>query len=65
MAERETRLLNVNQTAEYLSISPKTIRNGLGPKAKDPFPIPSKKIGKRRLFDKRDLDCYIDSMPHE
>ena len=57
------RLLNVEQTAQYLSISPKTIRNRLGPRAPDPFPVKPKKIGKRVLFDIRDLDRYIDALP--
>jgi len=56
------RLLNVEQTAQYLSISPKTIRNRLGPRALDPFPVKPKKIGKRVLFDIRDLDHYIDAL---
>ena len=57
------RLLNVEQTAQYLLISPKTIRNRLGPRAPDPFPVKPKKIGKRVLFDIRDLDRYIDALP--
>ena len=59
------RLLNVEETANYLSIAPKTIRNRLGPKALDPFPVKPKRIGKRVLFDRRDLDRYIDELAHE
>ena len=59
------RLLNVEQAAVYLSISPKTIRNGIGPKAPDPFPVKPKRAGKRVLFDIKDLDAYIDSMTGE
>jgi predicted DNA-binding transcriptional regulator AlpA len=59
------RLLNVEETANYLSIAPKTIRNRLGPKAPDPFPVKPKRIGKRVLFDRRDLDRYIDELAHE
>lgn len=59
------RLLSVEETARYLSLAPKTIRNRLGPKAPDPFPVKPKRIGKRVLFDKKDLDRYIDQLPHE
>jgi hypothetical protein len=59
------RLLSVDQAAAYLSISPKTIRNGLGPKAPDPFPVKPKRAGKRVLFDIKDLDAFVDSMTRE
>ena len=59
---RWPRLLDIQQTAEYLSIAPKTIRNGLGPKAVKPFPIKPKRFGKRVLFDKKDLDHYVDTL---
>ena len=59
------RLLSVEQAAGYLGVSPKTIRNRLGPKAPDPFPVKAKRIGRRVLFDVRDLDSYIDSLSYE
>jgi predicted DNA-binding transcriptional regulator AlpA len=58
------RLLNIEQTARYLGIAPKTIRNRLGPKAPDPFPVKPKKLGGRVLFDIRDLDQFIDDLEH-
>ena len=58
----EPRLLSIEETAKYLSISPKTIRNRLGPKAPEPFPVKPKKFGKRVLFDIRDLDRFIDAL---
>ena len=61
---RWPRLLGIDQAAEYLSISPKTIRNCLGPKAPQPFPVKPKRYGKRILFDRKDLDSYVDSIPH-
>jgi hypothetical protein len=57
------RLLDVELAAEYLSISPKTIRNGLSKNAVKPFPVRPKKYGKRVLFDISDLDAYVDSLP--
>ena len=59
------RLLGVEDTAKYLGISPKTLRNRLGPKAKNPFPVQPKKLGKRVLFDVKALDAFVDSLdPH-
>jgi predicted DNA-binding transcriptional regulator AlpA len=57
------RLLNVDETAKYLGIAPKTLRNRLGPRAEYPFPVKPKRIGKKVLFDLKALDEFIDSMP--
>ena len=57
------RLLSIEDAAWYLGISAKTIRNALCRNAKDPFPVKPKRHGKRILFDIKDLDAYIDSMP--
>jgi predicted DNA-binding transcriptional regulator AlpA len=62
MKQIQPRLLDIEQTALYLSISAKTIRNRVGPRAVKPFPIKPKRIGARVLFDKKDLDNYIDSL---
>ena len=59
------KLLGIDQAAEYLSISPKTIRNGLGRKSPCPFPVKHKKFGRRILFDRDDLDAYANSLGHE
>ena len=61
-AKIQPRLLDINETARYLSLAPKTIRNRLGPKAPDPFPVQAKRVGRKVLFDRRDLDRYIDSL---
>lgn len=60
--EIKPRLIDVDQAARYLGISPKTIRNRIGPKAEKPFPIKPRRIGRRVLFDIRQLDAYIDSL---
>jgi len=57
------RLLGIDQTATYLGIAAKTIRNRIGLKAKNPFPVKPKRIGGRVLFDKKDLDRFVDSLP--
>jgi hypothetical protein len=59
---RWPRLMSVEDAAEYLSIAPKTIRNGLSRDAVKPFPVKPKHYGKRVLFDKLDLDAYVDSL---
>jgi len=56
------RLLGIDDTALYLGIAPKTLRNRLGPRAEHPFPVKPKRIGKRVLFDIKDLDAYVDSL---
>ncbi len=63
--EIKPRLLNVEAAASYMGISPKTLRNRLGPKAANPFPVKPKKIGKRVLFDIRQLDAFIESIKTE
>ena len=56
------RLLPVEEAASYLGISPKTIRNGLGPKASKPFPVKPVRYGGKVLFRREDLDRFIDEM---
>ena len=63
LKNRWGRLLSIEDTAAYLGISPKTIRNGLGPRARTPFPVACKRIGRRVVFDKKDLDAFADSLP--
>ena len=56
------RLLSVEETADYLGISPRTIYNQVAPKAKKRFPVTPKRIGKLVKFDKNDLDQYIETL---
>ncbi len=56
------RLLSVEEVAQYLGLSPRTIYNQIAPKSKRPFPIKAKRIGKLVKFDVRDLDNYIDTL---
>jgi excisionase family DNA binding protein len=58
---RWPRLLCIDDAGEYLNISPKTIRNRLSDK-NNPFPVRPKRFGKRVLFDRKDLDRYVDKM---
>jgi predicted DNA-binding transcriptional regulator AlpA len=61
--EVKPRMLSVDQTAQYIGLASKTIRNRIGPKAKIPFPVKAKRIGGRVLFDVKDLDTYLDRLP--
>ena len=56
------RLLNVQEAAAYLGVSPKTIYNQSGPRSKKQFPVKAKRVGKLVKFDIRDLDAYIDNL---
>lgn len=56
------RLLSVKETAFLLGISPRTIYNQVGRRAKNCFPIKPKRIGRLVKFDLRDIVAYIDSI---
>lgn len=56
------RLLPVDEAAAYLGISPKTLRNGLGPRAAKPFPVRPVRVAGRVLFRLTDLDRFVDSL---
>ncbi len=59
----EPRLMSIEETAKYLGISKSWLYSRVAPSSADPFPVKSKKIGNRRLFDRKDLDEYIDELP--
>ena len=56
------RLLDVESAARFLGIAPKTLRNRLGPRAPDPFPVKAKRIGRKVLFDRKDLEKFVDAL---
>lgn len=62
MSNLSKRLFTVEQAAEYLSLSPRTIYNGIAPKSKIPFRVKPVRIGKAVRFDIRDLDAFCDSL---
>ena len=57
-----SRLMSVEEAAEYLDLSPRTLYNRIAPKAKNPFPVRPKRIGKLVKFDRIQLDQWIDSL---
>ena len=58
-------LLTVEETAKRLGLAPQTIYNGIARRAKDKFPIRVKRYGKKPLFDNRDVEAFINSLPYE
>ncbi len=54
--DEESRLLTVRETCKYLRISPPTLYRML--ERHELIPV---KIGKHTLFEKKDLDRYIDA----
>ena len=56
------RLLSVEETAQYLGLSPRTIYNQIGRKAKKRFPVKPKRVGKLVKFDLQELEKYVDSL---
>ncbi|MDD2901550.1 MAG: helix-turn-helix domain-containing protein [Syntrophales bacterium] len=56
------RLLPIPEAADYLGISPRTIRNELSRKT---FPVRAVRHGGKVLFRRQDLDAYIESLGAE
>ncbi|WP_233252528.1 helix-turn-helix domain-containing protein [Maritimibacter sp. 55A14] len=50
------RLMPAPAAAHYLGVGVTTLRG---------LPIPRRKLGAKRLYDKRDLDAYADDLPVE
>jgi predicted DNA-binding transcriptional regulator AlpA len=53
------RMMNFNELAEYIGLRPQTIRNKF---YAGEFPIPAKKILSKVLWDKKDVDKYLDKL---
>lgn len=56
--DTERRLLNYERAAAYLGISVRAMKNLGGPNGT----IPRVELGHRKLFDKADLDDYIERL---
>jgi predicted DNA-binding transcriptional regulator AlpA len=57
----QKRLLSIEETAAILGISPRTIYNGVAPRAKRPFPIKPKRVGRLVKFRIEDIEAYIEA----
>jgi predicted DNA-binding transcriptional regulator AlpA len=53
------RMLNFEELAEYIGLRPQTIKNKF---YAGEFPIPAKKIFSKVLWDKKDVDKYLDKL---
>jgi len=53
------RMLNFQELAEYIGLSPQTIKNRY---YSGEFPIPAKKIFSKVLWDIKDVDKYLDKL---
>ncbi len=63
MQEVKPRALSVKDAAEYMGLAPKTLRNRLGPRAKDPFPVKPRYFGSKPLFLREELDAFLEGLP--
>ena len=55
------RMLTFNELGHYIGLSPQTIKNKF---YAGKFPIPAKKIFSKILWDKIDVDKYLDKLPN-
>lgn len=56
------RLLSLEETAEYLGLSVRTLYNRSGRRSKHPLPFPVKRIGKLVKVDIQELEKYVESI---
>jgi excisionase family DNA binding protein len=54
------KLLSIRELAEYLGMSPMTIRAKI---KKDEFPFKAKRLGRLLKFDIQEVDDYINNLP--
>ena len=53
------RMFTFEEVAHYIGLSPQTVRNKFYAGA---FPIPAKKIFSKVLWDKKDVDKFLDKL---
>ena len=58
--KNQKRMMNFEELAEYIGLRPQTIRNKF---YAGEFPIPAKKIFSKVLWDKKDVDHYLNKLP--
>jgi excisionase family DNA binding protein len=56
----EKRLLTVKELAHYIGLAPQTIKNRF---YAGMFPIPAVRIGRKLLWDRHDVDKYLNKLP--
>jgi len=58
-ARMPKRMLSFPEVAHYIGLSTQTVRNKF---YSGEFPIPAKRIFSKVLWDKKDVDAYLDSL---
>ena len=58
--EIKKRMLTFEELSEYIGLAPQTIKNKY---YAGEFPIPAKKIFSKVLWDRKDVDRYLDNLP--
>ena len=58
----EKRMLDIKELSFYIGLAEQTIRNQL---SAGTFPIPPKRIGNKLLWDKIEVDNYLDKLDKE
>lgn len=53
------RMFDFETLGEYLSLAPQTVRNKF---YAGEFPIPAKRLFSKTLWDKKDVDSYLDKL---
>ena len=53
------RMFDFDMLADYLSLAPQTVRNKF---YAGEFPIPAKRIFSKTLWDKKDVDKFLDKL---
>ena len=53
------RLLNLEEAAKYMGLAPQTVRNRIFERT---FPVGFCRLGRKIVFDVRDIDAWIDSL---
>jgi predicted DNA-binding transcriptional regulator AlpA len=56
------RLLDIQQAACFLGLKPRTIYNRIGPRSTNPFPVKPRRIGRKVLFDIRELEAFVNTL---
>jgi predicted DNA-binding transcriptional regulator AlpA len=62
LKSRNRSLLTVPEAAAFLGIPEKSVRNRLGQKATDPFPVTPVRLGGRVLFCRYDLEQFVETL---
>ena len=64
MGDQHKRFLNEIEAASYLALSRSYLRKSR--MKKDPLPGPRwRRLGRKIIYDVRDLDFFAESLPHE